>query len=112
MLEFSGHGQGDRTQRVAGGADGVGGLLGMTSLMVFAAARTNAGFDVELGDDGHDGRQVGLVLHDDARIAKRHMAVGTLAARHVDDAIDLLGSRGGPLCCLVPFGPAWVLALA
>jgi hypothetical protein len=64
MFQFGGNGQDHGTERVAGGSDRVGGLFGMASLPVLAAAGAVARLDVELGDDRHDGRQIGLVLHE------------------------------------------------
>jgi hypothetical protein len=84
MLEFGGHGQDDGPQGVAGGADGVGGLLGMSPLDASATARTPTGLDVETRDDGDDGRQVGLVLNDLARFGSRVSPINCLllSSRH------------------------------
>ena len=106
MLEFRSHSEDNGAEGIAGGADGIGGLFRMATLMSLATARTEAGLDIELGHDGNDGRQVGLILDDLAGIDKWHMAIGTLGARHVDDAIDLLGGGRRSQGRLMAFGPA------
>jgi hypothetical protein len=111
MLEFSGHRQNAGTQRVTGGAYGIGSLFGMSALDALPTARTVAGLDVELGDDGHDWRQIGLVLRDDLRIDQFHMAVWTEAARDVEGAVDLFWGRRGPQLGLMPWAtPGFFLA--
>jgi len=110
VFELGSHGENDGAQGVAGGADGVGDLLGMSALAVLATARTVAGLDVELRDDGRDRRQVGLVLDDRLRVFERHVAVGTVA-RNVDDAVNLFWRRRGPECGRVSGGPSGFLAL-
>jgi hypothetical protein len=67
----------------------------MPSLPALAAAGAVAGLYVELSDDRHDGRQVGLVLDDDAGVAQWHVAGRAFVYGHVDDAINLLGSGHG-----------------
>jgi hypothetical protein len=69
VLHLGGHGQDDGAERVAGSAEGIGGLFRVSSLPVLAAAEAVARLDVELGDDGNDGRQVGLVLDDHGGVA-------------------------------------------
>jgi hypothetical protein len=106
MFEFGGHGQDDGTEGVTGSTGGVGGLFRMPALPPLSAARTPAGLDVELGDDGHDGWQIGLILNKDVRIDQFDMAIGTDATGHVDDPIDLLGSGRGPQVGLVSLASA------
>jgi hypothetical protein len=69
VFHLGGHGQDHRAEGVAGSTEGIGGLLGVPSLPALAAARAEAGLDVELGDEGHDGRQVGLILDHDGGVA-------------------------------------------
>jgi hypothetical protein len=57
VLHLGGHGQDDGPKRVAGSAEGIGGLVGVPSLPVLAAAGAETRLDVELGDDGDDGRK-------------------------------------------------------
>src|SRR5271169_3166397 len=64
--------------------------------MVLPAAGTVTGLDVELGDDRNDGRQIGLILDNDARIDECDRTVGTGTAGDVDDAIDAFGRRLSP----------------
>lgn len=106
MLEFGSHGQNDGAKGVTSGAASVGSLLGMSALDALPAAGTVASLDVELGDDGHDGRQIGLVLHDDLRINQFHIAVRTETAKDWDGAADLFRGRGGPQFGLVPWASA------
>jgi hypothetical protein len=104
MFHLGSHGQDHGAEGVACGSEGVGGLFGMAALAVTAAAGAVTGLDVELGDDGDDGRQIGLILDNDLVVIERGMAVGTFVTGHVDDAIDLVGSRDGAECGLVPLG--------
>ena len=105
VLEFRGHGQDDGTKRIAGGADGVRGLFRMAALAKAATAGAVAGFDIELGDEGNDGWQVGLELHDQPWIEQRSVAVGAFGTGHINDAVDLVG--GG---CRANVGGMAVLA--
>jgi hypothetical protein len=75
----------------------------MSALDALSAARTVAGLDMELGDEGHDGRQIGLVLRDDPGIDQFHVAVRAHAARDVEGAVDLFRSGNGPQFGLVPW---------
>src|SRR4029077_8419543 len=111
MFEFAGHGEDDRTESIAGGPDGIRSLFGMASLASLATARTKAGFDVELGDDGHNGRQVGLVLHDGFGIDQGDIAFGTYAAGHADGAVDVIG-RGNRAKVTLVSAPSTGLFLA
>jgi len=81
---------------MAGRTGGVGGLFAVSALGALPAARAVAGFDIELRDQGHDGRQIGLILDDEARIDQGHLAIGTEATGHVDPAVDAFGRRRGP----------------
>ena len=65
----------------------------MSAPDTLTAARAETGLDVELGDDRDDRGQIGLVLKDDARINQRDVAIRAHAARDVDDAVNLGGSR-------------------
>jgi hypothetical protein len=94
-FEFGGPGEGDGAEGVAGSADGIGDLLGMASLTTEPADRTVTGLAVELGDARDDGRQVGLVLDDDAGIDERAVALRTGSTRDLDDPIDAFGGRRG-----------------
>src|SRR5437870_8344316 len=89
MFEFGAHGEDDGTKGVAGDANGIGGLFGMTPLEVAVATAAIAGLDVELRDDGYDRRQVGLKLGDRVTVIQRRRTSGALAERHVDDTIRL-----------------------
>src|SRR5207253_9960772 len=89
MFEFGAHGEDDVTKGVAGDANGIGGLFGMTPLEVAVATAAIAGLDVELRDDGYDRRQVGLKLGDRVTVIQRRRTSGVLAERHVDDTIRL-----------------------
>ena len=80
----------------------------MPALHASAATRTPAGFDVELGDDRHDGWQIGLILHHLSRLDQFDVAVGANAARNRDDAIDLLRRRRGPHIGLMAVATAWL----
>jgi hypothetical protein len=106
MFHLGGHGQDQGAEGVTGSAEGIGGLFGMASLPVLPAARTVAGLDVELGDNGDDGRQVRLVLHDDVGVAQGHVAGGAFGNGDVEDTSDLLGRRDGAEGGLVPRGAA------
>jgi hypothetical protein len=110
MLQFGGHRQHHRPQRVAGGAKGIGDLLGMPTLMPLSATRAKAALDVELRDDRHDRWQVGLILDVDFGIDQFDVAGRTKPARNVDDAIDLFRRGRGPEGGLVSFPSAWFLA--
>src|SRR6516225_1929744 len=72
----------------------------MSALDALSAA---AGLDMELGDEGNDGRQIGLVLHDDLGIDQFHVALRAHAARDVEGAVDLFRSGNGPQLGLVPW---------
>src|SRR5262249_38796030 len=72
VFHLGGYGQDHGAEGVAGGTEGIGGLLGMPSLPVLAATGAIPGLDVELGDDGDDGRHVGLVLNDHSGVAQGH----------------------------------------
>ena len=75
------------------------------------ATRTVAALDVELSDDGYNGRQIGLVLDADLRIDQFRVAIGTEAASDVDGAVDLFGRGRGPQFGLVSLGsPGFFLA--
>src|ERR1700733_1407051 len=93
MLEFSGHGKDDRSDGIAGAADGIGGLFGMSTLAILVTAGAIACLDIELGDAGHDGREIGLKLGHRAAVIKRRRTIGAAIERHVNDAIGL---RRGP----------------
>jgi len=56
VLEFCGHRQNRGPKGVAGSADGIGSLLGMSALAIAATAGAVARLDVELGDHRYDGR--------------------------------------------------------
>jgi hypothetical protein len=112
MLEFGGHGQNARTKGVARSAGGVGSLFGMSALDALAATRTVAGLDVELSDQGRDGRQIGLVLHEDLGIEQFYVAIRTEAAVDGDGAVDLFQGVSGPQLGLVPWALARLLATA
>jgi hypothetical protein len=101
MFHFRGHGQDDRAEGIAGGAFGIGGLLGMSALPTLSAAGTPTGLDIELGDDRHDGGQIGLILHDQVLLVEGHVTQRTFFERHLNNAIDLLGSGRGPQVGLV-----------
>lgn len=79
----------------------------MPPLDALTTAGAEAGLDIELGDDGHNGRQVGLILHHLAWIDQLDTAIRTQATRHVDDPINMLGlgrrAQGGGLAS----APAW-----
>src|SRR5450755_2060352 len=77
----------------------------MPALPHLAATRTATGLDVELRDDGCDRRQIGLILNHGVEVVERHMALGTFIARHVDDAIHLVGSGRWPQCGRMSLGP-------
>jgi hypothetical protein len=64
MFHLGGHGQDDRAEGVACGAQGIGGLLRMPALPALPAGGAGARVDVELGDNRYDGRQVRLILDD------------------------------------------------
>ena len=78
MLKFSGHGEQDRADGIAGDANGIGNLFGMSALAIVMATAAIAGLDIELGDDGHDGRQIGLKLCDRAAIIQWRRTIGAL----------------------------------
>ena len=107
MLEFAGHGENDGTEGIAGGPGGVGSLFGMATLPPLPTARTEAGFDVELSDDRHDGGQIGLVLYDDFGIDQRDVALGAKSAWHGDGTVDVFRRGDGPEVRLVSSGSAW-----
>ena len=77
----------------------------MAALAKAATAGAVAGFDIELGDEGNDGWQVGLELHDQPWIEQRSVAVGAFGTGHINDAVDLVG--GG---CRANVGGMAVLA--
>jgi hypothetical protein len=66
----------------------------------------------ELGDDRHDGRQIGLVLEDYGGVAQGYVAGRALAQGHVDDTIDLFGSRDRAERSLVPLGASRLFEFA
>src|SRR5262249_41937257 len=111
VFHLGGHGQDDGAEGIASGADGVGGLLGVPSLPVLAAAGAVAGGDVELGDDGHDRRQVGLVLDDLALVVQGRRTHGAFVEGNVDDAVDLVGRGHGSEVGLVPLATAGPLGM-
>src|SRR5271157_1151878 len=74
----------------------------MSALTALPATGTPTGLDVELGDDGDDGREIGLVLDDDFRIHEGDLAVRADTARHGKDAIDAFGGRRGSEVGRVP----------
>jgi hypothetical protein len=110
MLEFGGHGQDDRAERVAGSAEGIGDLLGVPTLMSLSATGAEAALDVKLDDDRHNGWQIGLILYVDFGIDQFDVTGWTKSARHLDDAIDLLGRRCRPKVALVSVASARFLA--
>ncbi len=61
----------------------------MPRLVILSALGAVAGGEVELGDDGNDGRQVGLILDHDLGGVEGDVTIGTLRQRHVDRAIDV-----------------------
>ena len=63
----------------------------MPALPALTATGAAAGFDVELGDDRHDGRQVGLILHDLILVVQIDIAQRAFVERNIDDAVDLVG---------------------
>src|SRR5262249_18574852 len=68
-----------------------GGLFGVPSLPVLAAAGAVAGLDVEAGDEGDDGRQVGLVLDDHGGGTQGHAGGRAFGPGGGGVAGDLLG---------------------
>jgi len=108
MFEFGGHGEDDGTEGIAGCAKGMGDLLGMSALALLLAVRAVAGLDVELRDDGNNGRQVGLILDADAGADKLGLTVGALRTRDLDDAVDVFGGRCGPIGSGVAFASTWL----
>jgi hypothetical protein len=76
MFPFGGHRQDNGAEGVAGGADGVGDLFGMAALAITPATGAIAGLDVELRDDGDDGRQTGLILDQDAWMDQVGLTIG------------------------------------
>ena len=105
VFEFGGHGQDHRAESVAGSADRVGGLLGMAALTALPATRTIAGLNVELCDDRDNGRQVGLILNHRVAFNEFRGAVGTGAARNLNDPIDPFGRRRGAVGWRMAFAP-------
>jgi hypothetical protein len=112
VFHLGGHAQDHGAEGVASGPAGIRGLLGVPSLPVLAAAGAEAGVDVEPGDEGDDGRQVGLVLDEHTGVAQGHVAGGALGKRHVDDAVDLLGRGHGAQRGRVPLGPPGLVGCA
>jgi hypothetical protein len=106
MFHLGGHGQDVGAQRVAGGADGIGSLLGMSALPALPAGGASASFDVEFRDERRDAWQIGLILHDLALLVQLHMTRGTFVERNVDDAIDLSGRGQRSQIGFVSFAPA------
>ena len=78
----------------------------MSALASLPTAGTVASFDVELGDDGDNGRQIGLILDNDPWIDEVGLTVRAMAARDVDDAIDAFGGRRGAIRRRVAFATA------
>src|SRR5437016_11588229 len=107
MFHLRGHRQRHRADGVVGGAQSVGCLFCMSATLQTLTTRTLADLHIELGDDRHNRRQIGLVLHDDALLDELFATAGAMRwCRHVDDACDLLRRWRGALAGLV----AWFLA--
>lgn len=66
-------------------------LFGVLSLHPLAATRSESDRDIELGDDGLDGRDVGLISGVRRDISSRHPAIGTTTGGDVDGTVDLFG---------------------
>jgi hypothetical protein len=97
------------TERVAGGAQGIGGLLGMPALPALPAGGAGASVDVELRDDRYDGRQVRLIVDDLVELVQRHMTQRALIQGNVDDTVDLLWDGCGPKIRGVPLAASGLL---
>jgi hypothetical protein len=78
----------------------------MAALAIESAAGTIARFNVELGDDGDDGRQIGLILDNDPWVHEVGLTVWAMAARDVDGAIDAFRGRRGAVRRCVTFASA------
>jgi hypothetical protein len=83
----------------------------MATLTIAPATGAVSRFNVELRDDGDDGRQIGLILDDHAGIEEVGLTIGTTKTRHVDDPIHPFGWRRGAIGRCVTFVPAGFLGM-
>ena len=76
----------------------------MSATLQTLATRTFANLHVEPGDDRHNRRQIGLILHDNAFVDEFFATARAMGRRrHVDGARDFLRGRRGPLTGFVAF---------
>ena len=105
MLQVGGEAEQARAVLDGGGAQGVGGLLGVTALDAAEAGRAAGHRDAEAGDDRLGLGQVDLVLvvDGDRGLAERRVALRAVRRqRDLDGAIDLLRRRCGSMAGRMP----------
>ena len=67
----------------------------MAALTILMTAGAIASGNLELRDDGGNGRQIGLKLNDAAAIVQRGVTVGALKERHIHDTVRRGGGTQG-----------------
>lgn len=105
MLQIGGEAEQPRAVLDGGGAQCVGGLLGVAPLDAAAAGRAGRDRDAEAGDDRSGLGQVDLILVMDRDRGFRQRGAALRALRRqrdLDGAIDLLRRRGGPMAGRMP----------